>query len=48
MRGLNLTDKMMYWELRRTWQVLKMYSLDKKILHPLVTALEKANLNREK
>jgi hypothetical protein len=45
MKGLNLTDKMMYWELRRTWQVVKMWNLDKKITHPLVTELDKMSLN---
>jgi hypothetical protein len=27
MKGLNLTDKMLFWELRRTWQTVRMWCL---------------------
>jgi hypothetical protein len=39
LKGLNLTDKMMYWQLIRTWEVLRMWGIDKKISHPLTTEL---------
>lgn len=37
LKGLNLTDRIMYWQLMRTWQVVRMWSMNKKIGHPLTT-----------
>lgn len=39
LRGLNLTDKMLYWELKRVWESIKIIGLEKKIAHPLTTDL---------
>lgn len=48
LKGLNLTDRMLYWELRRTWDVLRVASLDRRIGHPLTVEAEKMGLRREK
>lgn len=37
LKGLNLTDRMLYWELRRTWIMMNIFGIDKKIGHPLTT-----------
>ncbi len=39
LKGLNLTDKALYWELKRTWDTIQAISLGKKIAHPLTTQL---------
>lgn len=39
LKGLNLTDKVLYWELKRTWDTIQAISLSKKIAHPLTTQL---------
>lgn len=48
LKGLNLTDKMLYWELKRVWDSVKIVSIQKKISHPLTTELEKSKLHTEK
>lgn len=37
LKGLNLTDRMLYWELKRSWDMVRLISIDKKIGHPLTT-----------
>lgn len=46
LKGLNLTDKVLYWELKRTWDTIQAISLGKKIAHPLTTQTEKISLNK--
>lgn len=41
LKGMNLTDKMLFWELKKTWDVIRIASIDKKIAHPLTTENEK-------
>lgn len=48
LKGLNLTDRMLFWELKRTWDVIRIASLDKKISHPLTIEVDKIALNRQK
>lgn len=48
LKGLNLTDKVLYWELKRTWDTIQAISLGKKIAHPLTTQTEKINLHKQK
>lgn len=37
LKGLNLTDKSLYWDLKRTWDRIRLISVQKKIGHPLTT-----------
>ena len=48
LKGMNLTDKMLFWELKKTWDVLRIVSIDKKIFHPLTIEVDKIALNKEK
>lgn len=39
LKGLNLTDKMLYWDLKRIWDTLRLVNIDKKLIHPLTTSI---------
>lgn len=41
LRGLNYYDKHLYWELIKTWKVIRVYNIDKKIKHPLASQSDK-------
>lgn len=48
LRGMNLVDKVLYWDIKKTWYVIKIYNIHRKITHPLTTESEKGSLASQK
>ena len=48
LRGMNISDKLLFWDLKKTWYMVKLYNIHKKLVHPLTTEDEKGELIRKK
>ena len=44
LRGMNISDKHLFWEITRTWYMVKLFNIHKKMTHPLTTESEKSEL----
>ena len=44
LRGMNLSDKHLFWDITRAWYMVKLFNINKRMVHPLTTESEKSDL----